>query len=115
MRYVMKSINPYYLGLALLSAFALTFAVAQDAQAKRYKLKCKGAYQIVDGNLISTPPCQNANLARVARSYGYKVSARQIRNNPNKKAHICWAIGHDTRVYDTCSTYRGGGGVSISR
>ena len=115
MRYIMKSINKYHLGLALFSAVALTFSVAQDAQAGRYKLKCKGAYQVVDGNLISTPPCQNANLARVARGYGYKVSARQISNNPNTKARICLAIGHDTRVYDTCSTYRGGGGVSISR
>ncbi len=111
----MKSFNKYYLGLAVFSAFALTFSAVQDAQAKRYKLKCKGAYQVVDGHLISTPPCQNANLAKVARTYGYKVSARQIINNPNKKGQICAVIGHDIRVSQTCSTYRFGGSGGLHR
>ena len=107
----MKSINKYHLGLALFSSFALTFSVLQEAQAGRYKLKCQGRYQVVDGSFISTPPCENAYLARIARSYGFKVSTRQMRKNPNKKAYICSAIGHDTRVSDFCSTYRVGPGV----
>ncbi len=88
-------------------ALALTLPGAaflvSPAQAK---IRCDGAYQIVDGNRIATPYCGDNYLAYVARTYGSKVSARQIRNSPSKKQEICQWIGHDTRVQDICSGWR---------
>lgn len=97
--------------LALLTgviALAMLSAPAADA-ASRYKLKCKGPYQIVQGNLIATPPCEEEHLAKVARTYGFKVSVREVRNNPNKKVYLCQMIGHDIRLTSICGGYRNPG------
>lgn len=91
-----------------LMALALLSAPGADA-ASRYKLKCKGPYQVVQGNLISTPPCEEAHLAKVARSYGFKVSVKQVRNNPNKKVYLCQMIGHDIRLSGICDGYKNPG------
>lgn len=80
--------------------------ITKDASAGKYKLKCKGPYQVVQGNLISTPPCQNAYIAKVARSYGHRVTAKQVRNNFHKKLEICDHIGHDIRISDYCPKHR---------
>jgi len=93
------------IGTAFLCTLGLLVSSISSAQAGRYKLKCKGQYQVVDGSLISTPPCQEAYIAKVARSYGYKVSARQIRKNPNKKISICQKLGHDIRISSVCGAY----------
>ena len=85
--------------LASLVIFSSALMLAtKDASAGKYKLKCKGPYQVVQGNLIATPPCENAYIAKVARSYGHKVTAKQVRNNYHKKLEICDHIGHDTRI-----------------
>ncbi len=71
-------------------------------------IRCKGQFQIVKGQgRISTPYCQDNYLASIARrSYGYKVSSRAVRQNPNLKARICRHIGHDSRLTGICSSYR---------
>lgn len=79
--------------------------ISSEANAGKYKLKCKGPYQVVQGNLISTPPCENSYIAEVARSYGYRVSAKQVRNNVHKKMEICQHIGHDSRISEFCNQY----------
>lgn len=83
-------------------------AFAFDAQVSpaEAKIRCKGAYQIVQGSLIATPYCGDNHLARVAKGYGSKVSARQIRQNPSTKREICQWIGHDIRVQDICAGFR---------
>lgn len=65
--------------------------------------RCDEGYQYVSGNLISTPYCQDAYLAEVARTYGMKVSANAVRNNPNLKSEACRFVGHDNRVRDNCN------------
>lgn len=67
-------------------------------------IKCENGYQRVQGNLISTPYCQDALLAAVARQYGFKTSAAAIRENPNHKREICRFVGRDIRVQENCIT-----------
>lgn len=91
---------------ALAGLFAATTFLPADANAaSRYKIKCKDHYQLVQGNWISTTPCEEEYIAKVARSYGYKVTVSQIRNNPNKKAYVCQQLGHDTRISNICGAY----------
>lgn len=92
--------------IALVGMFtAVTLNINSADAASRYKIKCKDHYQLVQGNWISTTPCEEEYIAKVARSYGYKVSVNQIRNNPNKKAYVCQQLGHDTRISNICGAY----------
>jgi hypothetical protein len=93
------------LGLAIATA---TFGWAAQAHA----IDCRDGYQRVQGNLIATPYCQDQYLAVVARQFGVKASADQIRNNPSYKREICRLVGRDIRVQNTCvdeNSPRGGG------
>lgn len=65
---------------------------------------CRDGAQLVSGNYISTPYCQDKLLAQVAREYGFKVSFAEIRNNPNTKRNICVYVGRDIRVQENCLT-----------
>lgn len=71
--------------------------------------KCSDGYQFVEGNFISTPYCEDAYLAQVARSAGMRVSDNAIRNNPNLKSEVCRFVGHDNRVRNYCSDESSGG------
>ena len=71
-------------------------------------IQCKGRYQVVSGNMLSTPFCEDNYLARIARSYGVRVSNRQIRFNPNKKEEVCRLVRHDNRVSGICNDYSRG-------
>lgn len=97
-----------YLVLCLALVGAVFLTISKEATAGKYKLKCEGPYQIVQGNKIHTPPCENSYIASVARSYGVKVSDYEVRNNVHKKMEICQFIGHDTRISDYCDIYNGG-------
>jgi hypothetical protein len=85
------------------AALTAALCLAMPAAAE---IRCVGSMQVVAGNLIETPWCEDDNLARVARSYGAKASAREIRQNPNLKQQLCRFIGYDLRVKDTCAGYR---------
>lgn len=88
---------------------ACTFAVGLFAGTPAASaITCKNEYQVVQGQLLSTPYCQDNYIAKVAREYGSRVSAREIRNNPNTKAEVCRFMGHDTRVSHLCQQYRDG-------
>ncbi len=92
----------YSVGLAaVVCSFAVSFFPADPASAR---IKCKNGYQLVDGSRLATPYCQDNYLAKVAREYGTRVSAREIRNNPNRKREICQFIGQDIRVRNNCAT-----------
>lgn len=67
---------------------------------------CDGNYQIVDGLPVSTPYCRDLTLARVARSYGWRVSVQSIRYSESTRSQVCRAIGHDNRVAEACAPYR---------
>jgi len=91
---------------AVLSALALGIsAVLAGAQPVSAKILCRGAFQIVGGQPIATPYCEDSNVAEVAREYGIHVSAREVRSNPGTKARICRFIGQDNRVRSACAGY----------
>lgn len=79
--------------LALIAVASATPAAA---------ITCKDGYQLVQGNYLETPYCQDELLAKVARQYGMKAPASEIRNNPNFKLQVCRLVGHDIRVQQTC-------------
>ncbi len=72
------------------------------------KIRCKDGFQIVRGaGLISTPYCEYKYLAQVARrGYGMSTTFTKLRNNVSEREHVCQAIGHDHRIYETCQPYR---------
>lgn len=81
----------------------LAGAASLAGQPAEARLMCKDGFQVVQGNLIATPYCQDDQLATVARGYGYKVSAAAIRHNPNLKRDVCRFVGRDIRVYQHCT------------
>ena len=94
-----------FIGLVatLISAALLALVVAPEPAAAR--IKCKGNFQVTKNGLISTPYCQEEQIARVARSYGWKVTAARIHNNPLKKVEVCQALGGDVRLKGSCAGY----------
>lgn len=90
--------------------FAATIAAAASAvalltpgaEAGSRGIRCQGGAQLVAGSYISTPYCQDALLASVARGYGMRASADRIRYNPNYKREVCRFVGHDIRVSEHC-------------
>jgi len=80
-------------------------ALALGAGMADAKIVCRGQFQIVDGQPIATPYCEDANVAAVAREYGIFVSASEVRRSPSTKARICRFIGHDNRVRSACAPY----------
>jgi len=88
-------------GGLLMAALAVPFAAAwvQPAEAR---IKCIDGNQIVNGVPLATPYCQDELVAVVARERGIKVSASEIRNNPNLKRNVCQFVGRDNRIYLAC-------------
>jgi hypothetical protein len=89
----------------LISVAALLFLchLGQVPTASAAGIVCREDYQLVQGNLIATPYCGDNYLAKVARTYGMRVSNAEIRNNPNRKREVCRFIGHDIRVSQICA------------
>jgi hypothetical protein len=68
-------------------------------------IECRGNFQVSKYGLISTPYCEEENIARVARSYGMKVTGAQVRKDPLKKVYLCQTIGGDSRLKGSCAGY----------
>jgi hypothetical protein len=87
---------------ALTAAAMLVPLAALAAAPAEARIRCVKGYQIVNGQPISTPYCQDALVADVARDHGSRVSADAIRNNPNLKRRVCRFVGSDIRVTEAC-------------
>jgi ribosomal protein L36 len=94
--------NRARLGLSLALAVSAAPLLGLGAGPAEAAIKCVNGYQIVSGSPIATPYCQDALVADVAQQYGMKVSASQIRNNPNVKRNVCQFVGRDNRVHIAC-------------
>lgn len=101
----MNKLFNYYTIFAALFV-AATFSYASNADAGRYGIKCQGQFQVVQGRLISTTPCEEAYIAKVARSYGYNISTKDIRYKAYYKVSVCRALGHDIRLSGICGAYK---------
>ncbi len=63
---------------------------------------CNKGFQQIQGSWLSTPYCEDAYVADVAREYGFKASAAEVRANPLYKQRLCRFIGADIRIKETC-------------
>jgi hypothetical protein len=88
---------------ATLAAAALSIIAISSPAAAR--IECRGNFQVTKYGLISTPYCEEEQIARVARSYGSKVTGAEVRNNPLTKVYLCQVYGYDTRLKGSCAGY----------
>lgn len=86
----------------LSAALVLPLAVLGLSAPAEARIKCVNGNQIVNGSPIATPYCQDELVATVAREHGMKVSAAEVRNNPNYKRNVCQFVGRDIRIYQAC-------------
>jgi len=91
----------------LLFLATLALAVGSSAHAR---IVCHDSYQVVAGQAISTPYCQDNALAQAARGYGRRVSDVEVRDNPALKNELCRHLGSDIRVQTACASTRSDGG-----
>jgi hypothetical protein len=84
----------------LVIAAALTLvALGSPALAEP---NCENGAQLVKGNWMATPWCQDKLLAEVANARGFKTTFAAIRNDPNHKKELCRFLFTDIRVEGTC-------------
>lgn len=53
------------------------------------QILCNGAFQVLPTGQLSTPYCQDEELARRARSQGVEVTGDAVRGHPSLKASLC--------------------------
>ena len=96
-------------GLASFATVVLLSAASLQPAAAR--IRCDGDFQITRFGPIATPYCEEEQIAKVANSYGSRVSAAEVHNNPLTKVYLCQTIGYDWRLQAACAGYspRGGG------
>ena len=86
-----------YIVMTLLAVAWTTSATA--------RIQCRGDFQVTNSSLIATPYCEEENIAVVAQSYGWRVTASQVHNDPLKKVYICQVLGRDIRLKGSCAGY----------
>ena len=74
------------------------------------RIICNDDYQVVNGQEISTPYCNDNYVAAIARKRGMKVTDEAVRNDPSIKEGICLWIGRDHRIREYCDRYYDTGG-----
>jgi hypothetical protein len=94
-----------FAGLAAIAL--LSTALVQPANAR---IACQGEFQVTQYGLIATPYCGEEEIARVANSYGWRVSAAEVHHNALTKVYICQTIGYDWRLQSPCVGYSIHGG-----
>ncbi|WP_295559670.1 hypothetical protein [uncultured Hyphomicrobium sp.] len=98
--------KPLALALSIFGLAAVQSLIAvPSADAK---IVCRDGFQNSNGNWISTPYCNDADLAQIARKHGVRVSDAEVRNNPAKKYELCRFLGPE-RTRDYCPDDSGSG------
>lgn len=89
--------------LIALSTFWLAALQALIAvPAAEAAIVCRDGFQRVNGRDISTPYCNDADLARIARSRGSRVSDDEVRANPNRKDEVCRFLNGNPDAREYC-------------
>ncbi len=86
-------------------AFSTSLFVLAAIPPAAARIECRENFQVTKHGLISTPYCEELQIARVARSYGFNVTDAEVRNNPNTKVYLCQIIGNDNRLKGSCGAY----------
>ena len=68
------------------------------------RVQCHGDFQVTISGVVATPYCEEENIAVVAQSYGRRVTASEIHNNP-LKVYTCQVLGRDIRLKGSCAGY----------
>lgn len=89
-------------GMAGCGVFLLATMLTAPAEAR---IQCRGNFQITKYGPIATPYCEEEQIAFVARSYGQKVTGKQVRNDPLLKVYLCQTLGNDSRLKGSCAGY----------
>lgn len=87
---------------AVSATLALPLAALTWVHPAEARIRCVNGNQVVNGALLATPYCQDELVASVAREHGMRVSASEVRNNPNYKRNVCQFVGRDIRIYQAC-------------
>ena len=87
----------------VLFMFATGFVAA--ATPVKATIICDGSFQIVRGEPLSTPYCQDEDLAASVRKHGARISGDAIRKSPELKRQSCADTGDATS--QTCANYLG--------
>ena len=94
-----------------LTSFATVVLLsAASLQPAAARILCDGDFQITRFGPIATPYCEEEQIAKVANSYGSRVSAAKVHNNPLTKVYLCQTIGYDSRLQAACAGYLPHGG-----
>ena len=89
-------------GIICCAALLLTAMLTVPAEAR---IQCRGNFQMTKYGPIATPYCEEEQIAFVARSYGSRVTAAQVHNDPLTKVYLCQTIGYDSRLKGSCAGY----------
>ena len=66
------------------------------------RIQCQGNFQITKYGPIASSYCEEEQIALVAQSSGWNVSASEVHNNPLKKIEVCTSLGGDSRLKGSC-------------
>jgi hypothetical protein len=97
-----------HVSLASLIVVVLSASALPEPAAAR--IQCQGNFQITKYGPIATPYCEEEQIAIVAQSLGWHVSASEIHNDPLKKIDVCTALAGDARLKGSCSVRAKRGG-----
>lgn len=86
-------------------AVGLVALAAVPLHSAEAKIKCNGIFQQTKNGPIATPYCSEQEIARVARSYGEKVTDAEVHNNALTKVRLCQRFGNDNRLKGACGAY----------
>src|SRR5262245_60496806 len=92
-----------FLATCLTSGAALMLAAMVTPVSA--KIQCNGKFHMNPSGPIATPYCEEENIARVAQTYGWKVTADEVHNNPLTKVYVCQNLGGDVRLKGSCGAY----------
>ena len=87
--------KPLLAGVTGCAAILLAAMLTTPAAAR---IQCRGNFQMTKYGPIATPYCEEEQIAFVARSYGQRVTAAEVHNNPLTKVYLCQTIGYDSTV-----------------
>lgn len=83
----------------------LVMAHAVSVMPAEAGIVCDGEFQIVDGQAVATPYCEDEQLARSLRARGVKTSGAAVRANPELKREICLMASGEPSLDAACASY----------
>jgi hypothetical protein len=90
------------LGSSLASLVVVALLAIASLKPADARVQCQGNFQVTKFGPIATPYCEEEQIAIVAQSYGWHVSASEVHSDPLKKIYVCQLLGSDQRLKGSC-------------